>query len=275
MTARELFDQGRLDDAIATQNEVVKVHPMDLDARHELSVYLCFAGNLERAFLQLNTMSQQNPELAMSSNVYRSLLIADLQRRKVYREDVKPLLPPDCPSPVEARLEALLARRAGNPDAARAALDRAAEGEGNRPGKLNGEVFAGIRDYDDLLGSVLEVYAGETYLWMPFDHIRKLEINEPKHLLDLLYVPARLEDITGAEASVHLPTVYEGSHLADDGQLRIGQKTDWVEVPGVGFCGSGQKLLFAASETETLELGLLEVRSLEFEPVASDGSAVG
>ena len=69
MTARELFDQGRLDEAIAAQNEVVKAHPTDLDARHELSVYLCFAGELDRAFMQLNTMAQQDPALAMSSTI--------------------------------------------------------------------------------------------------------------------------------------------------------------------------------------------------------------
>ena len=71
----------------------------------------------------------------------------------------------------------------GDEDAARAALERAAKGEANRPGKLDGEGFLGIRDYDDLLGSVLEVYAGETYLWLPFDQIRKLTISKPKHLL--------------------------------------------------------------------------------------------
>jgi type VI secretion system protein ImpE len=271
MTARELFDQGQLDEAIAAQNEVVKASPTDLDARHELSVYLCFAGNLDRAFLQLNTMSQQNPELAMSSNIYRSLLIADMQRRKAYSEDVSPLLPPDCPAHVEARLAALKAHRAGDADGASAALERAAETEGNRAGKMNGQAFAGIRDYDDLLGSVLEVYAGETYLWMPFDHIRKLTITPPKHLLDVLFVPAQMVDITGAEASVHLPTVYEGTHLASDGALRVGQKTDWKEVPGIGFCGVGQKSIFSATESDTTELGLLEVRTLEFEDGGSDG----
>ncbi len=275
MTARELFDQGRLDDAISAQNEVVKTNPTDLDARHELSVYLCFAGNLDRAFLQLNTMSQQNPELATSSHVYRSLLIADLQRRKAYREDVSPLLPPECPPPVEARLRALRARRAGDHEAASEALRRAAEEERNRPGKLNGETFAGIRDYDDLLGSVLEVYAGETYLWMPFEHIRKLEISAPRHLLDLLFIPAEIEDMNGAEASVHLPTTYEGSHLSEDGRVRIGQKTDWVEVPGVGLCGIGQRVLFSATESATRESGLLDVRSLEFEVAAPDESHVG
>ena len=275
MTARELFDQGRLDDAIAAQNDAVKSKPTDLDARHELSVYLCFAGNLDRAFLQLNTMSQMNPELATASDVYRSLLIADLQRRKVYHEDVKPLLPPDCPAHVEARLDAIIARRAGDAAAATAALERAAESECNRSGKLNGEAFAGIRDYDDQLGSVLEVYAGETYLWLPFDHIRKLEVSEPKHLLDLLYLPAQLEDINGTEASVHLPTTYEGSYQSEDGQVQVGQKTDWVEVPGVGYCGVGQRLLFTGTEEGTNEVGLLELRSLEFDPSASEPSAVG
>lgn len=270
MSARDLFDQGRLEDAIEAQNEVVKASPTDVDARHELSVYLCFAGNLDRAFLQLNTMGQQNPELTTASHVYRSLLIADLQRRKTFHEDASPLLPPDCPPHVEARWDALQALRGGRPEDASAHLERAGTTEGNRPGKLNGESFAGICDYDDLLGSVLEVYAGETYLWLPIDHIRRLEVTPPKHLLDLLFVPATLEDVNGAEASVHLPTTYEGSYASGDGQLAIGQKTDWDEVPGVGYRGIGQRLFFCATEEETREVSLLEVRSLEF---ASEGAA--
>ncbi len=275
MNARDLFDQGRLDHAIAVQNEVVKVEPTNVDARHELSVYLCFAGNLDRAFLQLNTMGQQEPELTSASHVYRSLLIADLQRRKTFHEDASPLLPPDCAPHVEARWQALKALRAENPEGAAAHLERASQTEGNRPGKLNGEAFAGICDYDDLLGSVLEVYAGETYLWLPFDDIRRLEVSRPKHLLDLLYVPAQLEDVHGKEASVHLPTTYEGSYANDDGQLAIGQKTAWDEIPGVGYRGVGQRLLFCSTESETREVGLLEVQTLEFDTAVGDDSDVG
>ena len=275
MNARELFEKGRLSDAIEAQNAVVKANPSDLDARYALSVFLCFAGNLDRAFLQLNTMGKQDAELAMATNIYRNQLIAELQRRKVYNEDAKPLLPPDCPRYVEERLEAILALRRGDTGAANTHLDRAAETESGRPGKLNGQRFDAIRDSDDLLGSVLEVYAGDTYLWIPFAQIRKIEIHEPAHLLDLLFMPAEIEDVGGAEAQVYIPALYEGTHLSSDGLVQTGKMTDWLEIEGLGHRGVGQKLLMMADGDDTPEIALREVRSLEFDTVDSGESTSG
>jgi protein involved in temperature-dependent protein secretion len=104
-------------------------------------VLLCFAGELDRAAAQLDTLALQNPELAVGTAHYRALLGAEAERRAVHERDGAPLLPPDCPAHVEARLDALRALRAGDEPAARAALERAQADAPALEGKLDGESF--------------------------------------------------------------------------------------------------------------------------------------
>ena len=263
MDAKQLFESGNLSEAIEAQNAEVKARPTDLDARYLLSVLLCFEGDLDRAFLHLNVIGQQDPELGMGSNLYRSLIVAESERRSVYTEEGRPLLPPDCPESIEVRLDVVLALRRGDSEAAKVALARAEEQERPLEGKVNGELASDVRDYDDFLGPILEIYSGGKYLWMPFERVRKLELPPPSHQLELLWIPATLEDTSGAQASVHLPVLYEGSHLADDGRVRAGRMTEWGDREGIGFRGLGQKVLLALKGEESREVGLLEVRSLE------------
>ena len=49
MTLQELLSAGRLSDAIAARSSSLRSQPGDLDARWELAVLLCFAGELDRA----------------------------------------------------------------------------------------------------------------------------------------------------------------------------------------------------------------------------------
>jgi type VI secretion system protein ImpE len=275
MAAQELFEAGELREAIQEQNAQVKAHPTDVDARYQLVVLLAFAGELDRAFLQLDTIARQEPELAPATGVYRSLIRAEAERWAVFNREGKPLLPPDCPEHVELRVEAVEAMRAAEPDRAAAALDRANEKATPLGGELNGEAFDAIRDTDDLLGPVLEVYAGGKYLWVPLDHVRRLEISEPERELDLLWAAAQLLDVRGEEASVHLPVLYEGSHEASDGHARIGRVTDWIDWEGVLYRGVGQKVLLSARGDATRETALLEVRNLELADAPSGGASDG
>ncbi len=266
MNPNELIASGNLVEAIAAQSAEVKAHPVDLDARYQLSVLLCFAGDLDRASIQLNTIGAQDQELGMASAIYRSLIVADSARRTVWNEEGDPLLPPDCAPGIEDRVAALQAMRRGDNEAASQALERSLASEKPLEVKLNGELTRDLRDYDDFLGPVLEVYAGGNYLWLPFERIRTLEVAAPKTELDLLWAPAQLVDANGMEANVHLPVLYEGSHRAEDGRVRVGRMTEWVDVEGLGFRGQGQRTLLAEQGGDSREIGLLEVRSLERAP---------
>jgi len=263
MTVSELLSAAKLGDAVAAQSAAVRAHPGDVDARVELMVLLCFAGELDRAAAQLDTLALQSPELAVGTAHIRALVNAEAERRAVHERDGTPLLPPGCPGHVEARLEALRALRAG--DAARAgeALEQALDGAPALEGKLDGESFDALGDRDDLLGPVLEVYAGGHYLWLPLERVRRLELAAPRRRIDLLWPAATLADTAGGEANVHLPALYAGSHAAADGRLQLGQMTDWRDELGVAFRGLGQKVLCARRGERERELGLLELRVLE------------
>jgi len=271
MTVQELLSAGRLGDAVAAQTALVRAKPTDADARFELTVLLCFAGELDRATAQLDTLAVQDPELGMGSTHYRSLLVAEAERRAVHERGGAPLLPPDCPAHVEARLEALHALRAGEVERAGAALERARANTPALEGKLDGESFDDLSDHDDVLGPVLEVFAGGHYLWLPLERVRALEVAAPARRLDLLWPGARLEDTSGAAANVHLPALYVGSHAAEDGRLQLGQMTDWRDAHGLAFRGMGQKVLLARRGPREREVGLLELRTLELAAQASRG----
>jgi len=250
----------------------VRARPGDVDARVELMVLLCFAGELDRAAAQLDTLALQNPELAVGTAHYRGLLGAEAERRAVYERDGAPLLPPDCPAHVEARLEALRALRGGDAAAAGEALQQAMDSAPAHEGKLDGESFDSLVDRDDVLGPVLEVYAAGRYLWLPLERVRRLELAAPRRRIDLLWPTATLADTAGGEANVHLPALYAGSHAATDGRLQLGQMTDWRDELGVAFRGIGQKVLCARRGEREREIGLLELRTLE---LAGDGGGDG
>jgi type VI secretion system protein ImpE len=263
MTPQQLFAAGELVQAIAGQNAAVRSRPTDLDARWLLFVLLCWAGELDRAVLQLDALAQQNAEFGMGVSIYRSLLLAEAERHAVLTRTGNPLLPPDSPPHVETRLEALRAVRAGESAEARALLERA-EGERREvEGKLDGETFADLVDSDDLLGPVLEVFAGGHYLWLPIERIRTLEPRPAKHKLELLWLPAELEDASGERASIHLPALYFGSASATDPALRVGNMTAWNEIDGVLLRGSGQKVLISRTLSGDREVALRDVRSIE------------
>jgi type VI secretion system protein ImpE len=270
MTPRELLAAGELSAAVAAQGALLRAKPTDLDARWFLFVLLCWAGELDRAILQLDMLTEQNAEFGMGSQVYRSLVTAEAERAAVLHREGNPLLPPDSGAHADARLAALHALRAGDRAKARAELERA---ESLRPaleGKLDGEAFDELFDTDELFGPILEVLAGGRYLWLPLERVRKLEIQPAEHQLELLWVPAQLEDTSGVVASVHLPALYQGSAGEADGRLRSGQMTGWREVDGVCIRGAGQKVLLARRGDLEREYALRDLRTLELTPPPSE-----
>ena len=84
-TAAQLFQAGRLDEAITALNGEIKKKPTDLDRRVFLAELLSFAGNLERADLQLDTIGTQEPQVAVTMALFRQLVRAELGADSVPR----------------------------------------------------------------------------------------------------------------------------------------------------------------------------------------------
>lgn len=265
MNADELFQKGRLLEAIAAQTAAVKAHPLDSDARFLLFLLLCFAGELERAEAQLEAAVVRSDDLQMGSIVYRSLLGSELERRKVYEEGVEPVFPPDAPPSLALRHTVLRHLAEGDTQGAGSVLAEAEEQGVALSGKLNGTAYDGLRDYDDLLGQVLEVYTGGRYVWLPFERVRRLTLQAPKSHVDLLWTPAELVDTDDRTVNVYIPVLYAGSHAHPDETVRLGRATEWIDCGGIGMRGAGQRVLYSMSGETERETPLLELRTLENE----------
>jgi type VI secretion system protein ImpE len=264
MTADELFKAGQLQEAISAQTAAVKKSPTDVDARYMLFVLLCFAGELERADKALDVLANQDQKIQTGTLVYHQLLASEWERRKVYEDNTSPVLPPDAPAYASLRIEALTCLRAGDADAAERKLDEAVELTPECHGKLNGEAFEALRDYDDVLGSVFEIFAGGRYIWMPISQVRSMQFSEPETALDTLWRQVKLEDSDGVVADVHLPVLYQPSYGHDHDAVKLGRMTDWQER-GELYAGVGQHLFLAIRGGERFEESLMDFRSLELE----------
>jgi type VI secretion system protein ImpE len=263
-SAEALFKSGHLREAVEAQTAAVKKAPLDQDARYLLFVFLCYSGDLERAEKQLAALADQDERARSGSLVYHALLSAEWERRKVYEREGRPTLPPDSPDFLHRRVEALERLRAGDETGAAAAVDQAIDTTPSCSGKLNGEPFSDLRDYDDVLGNVIEIFAGGRYIWMPLMRIKHLAFEEPRTAIDTLWRPAKLADTDGQSADVHVPVLYQPSYAQDHDAVRLGHMTDWQER-GELYTGVGQHLWLAIRGDERIELSLMDVRQLELD----------
>lgn len=272
MDVQELLRSSRVREALALQTTAVRDHPGDTSARYLLFTLLAVSGEWERAELQLDAVVSQDAEASVGAAVLRQLLEGEWERGRIYHGDADPLVQDETDPLLQARLRLVRALEAGDADAAQRALG---EAKPSAPisGRLNGDAFTSLRDLDDRLGPTLEVLAGGRCLWIPLASLRRVEMQEPMRLIDLLWAPARIEDVRGVEGRVHLPALYESTWQQADELLWLGRRTDWREVGGVEFCGFGQRT-FGVTRVDGREdeIGALEIRVLELDAPGSGGS---
>lgn len=264
-SAQELFDAGRLVEAVHAQGESVRAKPQDPERRFVLFTLLAFAGDLVRAAKQLEALgtAAAGGAIEMRTLLCRGLLAAELERRAVWEGRARPLLAPDANPALVKRLDALTALHAGDAGATSRALDESNALLTPVRGRCNGRAFEQIRDTDDFSAPVIELLVQGRCLWLGFDQLRSLELAPPESMLDLLWAPARLIDTRGNEANVTIPTLYTGSHAEPDDRLRLGRLTEWRDALGVAARGVGQKVLLGVGAEGEDEWSLLDLRSLE------------
>lgn len=231
MTANELYRAGKLDEAVQALSAELRDNPTDVKRRTFLFELLCFAGDFDRAEKQLEALGRENTQTEMGALLYRAAIAAERKRQEVFAKK-------DFPT-------------------------ASAEGDAEISGSINGKPFSWIVDADPRVGARLEVFAAGGYLWIPFRHIERIEIQPPKRLRDLLWIPARVmtgpafKAIELGEVLVPALTVFSWRH--PDNNVRLGRETRTEEVDGE-IIPVGQKLLLVDGE----EMPILEVRNLEF-----------
>jgi type VI secretion system protein ImpE len=191
---------------------------------------LCFAGEWDRADRQLDLLAEGGQEHLLGALLYRAAISAE--RARAERFGGAALLEEPVPEAVA--------------------------------GEFNGVSATTIEDADPRLGARLEVFASGTYLWLPLAHLESVEMQSPKRLRDLLWIPAivragrAFRDLDLGQ--VLLPALAPFSYRHADEATRLGRKTVWEPDATGRVVPWGQKMLLVDGE----EVPLLEVRTLRF-----------
>ncbi len=234
MTATELFRAGALDEAIEALGADLRSNPTDAQRRTFLFELLCFAGSWSRADKQLEVLRPRGQEAELGVALYRSALNAEQTRQAMFHDGEYPLT------------------------TANDAIT----------GTLNGRAFTTLCDADPRIGARLEVFAAGRYLWVPFEHIASIQIQPPKRLRDLLWIPALVRtgpEFRGIElGEVMLPVLAPLSWQHDSDAVRLGRVTEWRALDDGSQAPIGQKLLLVDDE----EVPILDIRELEITPAS-------
>ncbi|MGH7199740.1 MAG: type VI secretion system accessory protein TagJ [Planctomycetaceae bacterium] len=260
MNAREHYQAGDLQEAIAAATAEVKKNPAQTATRGFLCELLCFAGELERADKQLETLSIQNPETAIGVALFRQLIRGETARQQFFNEGRVPEFLHEPTPAMRSLLEASIRIRENDLPAA---SELAAQAEEQRPkvsGTLDGAAFDDFRDLDDLTASVFEVLTSTgKYYWVPVERVSSLIFHPPERPHDLIWRRAGMEVADGPEGDVYLPTLYPGTGRSGDDKLRLGRATDWQGDDGEPVRGLGLRTYLIGEDDRTiLQLGEIE-----------------
>ena len=238
MNAKELYQAGRLADAIAALIGEVRQDPGDTQRRAFLFELLAFAGDYERAERQLQALPQGDSSMDLWVLVGRAALAVERKRQEMFARGEYP--------PVSAEEPPAIS------------------------GVVNGRPFQSLEDADARLGVKLELIAAGRYMWIPLEHVAALRIEPPRRLRDLLWLPAQIR--TGPAfrdlelGEVLLPALYPLSWRHAEEAVRLGRATVWEEQEDGTVTPFGQRILLVDGE----ELPILELRNLEIQPAAAE-----
>jgi type VI secretion system protein ImpE len=237
MNATQLFRDGKLQETIDAVTSLVRNDPANTKNRTFLFELLCFNGDYDRAEKQLDALLDSREEAMRGIVLYKATIHAQKTRESFF-ENKEYQNSSEETAPVTGC-------------------------------ELNGKKFEAVKDVDPRVGARLEVYAGGSFMWIPFQHIQSIHIPEPKRLRDLLWAPAQLKTAPTFEQSdlgeVFLPVLTADASQDESEKVRLGRETyfardeDGLEIP------VGQKMLLVGEE----ELPLLEVRDMTILPATA------
>jgi type VI secretion system protein ImpE len=233
MSVQQLFQAGRLDDAIQALSAEVRDNPTDAKRRTFLFELLCFSGDFVRAEKQLDILASEGRNAEMGALLYHAALHAERTRHDLFSKKQYP-------------------------------MPKNTAGAGQLSVNINGKPFRTLTDGDPRIGSNLEVFVAGSYMWIPFALLTSIEIAPPKRLRDLLWLPAKVrtsdkyEERELGEVLLPVLTPFAGQHT--DPAVRLGRATVWEETDDGEAVPVGQKILLADDDEEW---PILELRSIQ------------
>jgi type VI secretion system protein ImpE len=257
MTAKELLQQGKLEEARKALQDEVRAKPTDAKLRLFLFQLMAVQGEWEKALNQLNVAADLDAAQLITAEICRPAIAAEALRQEILAGKRSPLIFGEPEDWIGLLLEANKLLGSGHTAHAVELREKAFEGAPATSGTINGQPFEWIADADQRLGPVLEALVDRKYYWIPFHRISKIEMEPPADLRDLVWAPATFTWATGTQAWGMIPVRYPETEKIGDNLAKLSRKTKWVDQGGTSV-GVGQRLF----TTDAADVPLLEVREL-------------
>ncbi|GLQ91214.1 tetratricopeptide repeat protein [Dyella acidisoli] len=260
MTPENMLKEGRLDEALQGLTAQVRGNPADAKARVFLFQLLSLLGQWERAQTQLKVSGELDPGNTLMVGAYSRALQGELERNAVISGARAPLVIGEPAQWLALLLQSLKLIGEGRYAQALPLRDQAFEEAEAVSGNIDGVPFEWLADADPRFGPCLEVVVNGGYSWVPFARIRELKFEAPTDLRDKVWAPVQITWSNGGEAIGFVPCRYPGSERAQDSDVVLARKTEWVDLGNEYFVGSGQRML----ATDAGEYPLLDIRTISF-----------
>ncbi len=259
MSAEEHIRAGQLEEALKELQGAVRNKPEDSRLRVFLFQLQCVMGKWEKALTQLQVLAGLNADTMLLAQVFRPVINCEVLRREIFDGKRTPIIFGEPMEWVGMLVQANELIAKGQFKAALELRDKAFDSAPATAGKVDDKPFEWIADADQRLGPILEIILEGRYVWVPFCRIKRIHMEKPADLRDLVWVPAQFVWTNGGEASGHIPTRYVRTEDSTDGPLRLARRTEWTEQDG-GIClGLGQRIL----ATDQTEYPLLECQTID------------
>lgn len=262
MTAEESLREGDLDACLKQLQQQVRNDPANASYRVFLFQLLAIQGAWDRALTQLNVAGDLDAGALAMVQIYRDALQCEALREDVFKGRRAPLIFGEPTAWLALLIEALRLEGAGDVKAAAACRANALEQAAPTAGALNGEAFEWIADADSRVGPALEVILAGRYYWIPFERIRRIEIEPPADLRDRVWMPAVFTWSNDGQAAGLIPVRYPGTLEAGDSALALARSTEWTGAAGGDFDEArplGQRMF----TTDANDYALFDVRTVE------------
>jgi type VI secretion system protein ImpE len=233
MNAAELYQAGRLADAIEMLGTGLRDDPADARQRTFLFELLCFAGEYDRAEKQLDVLARDGHDAELGTLLYRGAVHAERIRAAMFEPGG---LPPAVAEPPPVT------------------------------GTLNGRPFTHLEDADPRIGARLELFVAGQYTWLPLAHLSSLTMQPPRRLRDLLWAPVVVVPSPAMQqlelGEVLMPALTSGAWRHGDDKVRLGRITEIEDLPDGRLAPIGQKLWLVDGD----EVPILDLRELTIDP---------
>ena len=260
MTAEDAVKAGRLDEALEALQAAIRTAPADAKLRRFLFQLHSVLGNWPKALTQLQVLSEMDTESTLLASIFQPVIQCELLRGEIFAGKRSPIVFGE-PEPwvgLMVQANSLIAQ--GEIKAAQELQAQALDSAPATAGALNAQPFEWIADADSRLGPILEAMIEGKYCWVPFSRVKKLMIEPPQDLRDLVWTPASFVWTNGGNASGFIPARYPGTEHATDNSLKLSRKTQWTDRGEDVFTGLGQRVF----TTDQAEAPLFEARLIEF-----------